>query len=51
MDEKESNISLNGHYADIVYRIGKKVGYLTSSCYSHSLDQPIALVFVELKDF
>ncbi|CAD7960099.1 unnamed protein product [Amoebophrya sp. A120] len=47
---EDLDISPHGHYADILYRDGEPVGYLTSVGYSHTLDRPFGLGFVDLKD-
>eukprot|EP00392_Amoebophrya_sp_AT5.2_P006098 g6108.t1 len=45
---EDRNMSPHGHYADILYRDGVKVGYLTSVGYSHTLDRPFGLGYVDL---
>merc|ERR1712137_602795 len=45
---EDNMVTPHGHYSDIVYRNGVKVGYLSSTGYSHTLDTPIALGFVDL---
>lgn len=47
-----TDVTPHGHYTDIIYRKSdnKKVGYLASTGYSHMLDAPIGLGFVDVKD-
>jgi 4-methylaminobutanoate oxidase (formaldehyde-forming) len=45
---QDNMVTPHGHYADLVYRDGEKVGYLSSTGYSHVLDAPIGMGFVDL---
>lgn len=43
-------VTPRGHHSDVLYRNGVKSGYLTSVGYSHTLDCPIGLGFVDLTE-
>lgn len=47
---EDKDASPGGHYSDIIYREGQRVGFLTSVGYSHVLDRPIGLGFVDLPE-